>query len=504
MEREYDIFISYAHIDNQAPVEGKEGWVSTFHRALAFRVSQLLGQEPKIWRDPKLQGNDVFADTLVDELSKTNVLVSILSPRYVKSDWCRRELHEFVEAAEKHGGGVIGNKSRVFKVVKTPVPPERHPPEAQALLGYEFFTVDPQTGRPHEMLQIFGPEAEKEFWLKLDDLALDVTSMLEQLHENGNGSEAPADGAPAEGLSSAARATIYLADSTADLREQRDAIKRDLEQHGYKVLPDQMLPTVAADLEESARAALAVSKMSLHLVGASYGLVPEGTTRSTAALQYEAAVERNTAGDFPLLIWMPAGTSSDDERQQEFLELLRTDPRTTRGADLLETPFEDFKTVVHQTLEPPQSAANRAPEAPLGGDADSIIRVYLLCDQRDVDTVDPLVGLLFDKGCEVTLPIFEGDEAEIRQDHEANLRLCDAVLIYYGDSNDLWLRKKLRELQKIPSMDRAKQLLGKAIWVGAPETPQKQRLRTREAMVIESPTDFSEQKLQPFLDALGA
>jgi hypothetical protein len=30
------------------------------HRALKIRLAQLLGEDPAIWRDPKLQGNDDF------------------------------------------------------------------------------------------------------------------------------------------------------------------------------------------------------------------------------------------------------------------------------------------------------------------------------------------------------------------------------------------------------------------------------------------------------------
>ncbi|HEX6495551.1 MAG TPA: hypothetical protein VF018_08715, partial [Acidobacteriaceae bacterium] len=60
MTFEYDVFISYAHLDNQELLEGQKGWVANFHRALEIRVGQYLGAQPSIWRDPKLQGNDVF------------------------------------------------------------------------------------------------------------------------------------------------------------------------------------------------------------------------------------------------------------------------------------------------------------------------------------------------------------------------------------------------------------------------------------------------------------
>jgi hypothetical protein len=97
-----EVFISYAHLDNQGARQGHE-WISDFHRPLAIRVRQLLGKEPEIWCDPKLYGNDVFADTLLERLRRVAVLVSLVSPGYLKSEWTRRELEEFCNAATQSG-----------------------------------------------------------------------------------------------------------------------------------------------------------------------------------------------------------------------------------------------------------------------------------------------------------------------------------------------------------------------------------------------------------------
>ena len=48
---ERDIFISYAHLDNEALTEEEQGWVSAFDSALQKRVAKLLGRKPAIWRD---------------------------------------------------------------------------------------------------------------------------------------------------------------------------------------------------------------------------------------------------------------------------------------------------------------------------------------------------------------------------------------------------------------------------------------------------------------------
>ena len=106
-----------------------------------------------------------------DCLRHVAVLISVVSPCYVRSEWARRELVEFWKAAEQQGGVHFHNKARIFKVLKTPVRLEMHPPELQPLLGYEFFNVDPETGRIRELDEVFGVEAQRDFWMKLDDLA---------------------------------------------------------------------------------------------------------------------------------------------------------------------------------------------------------------------------------------------------------------------------------------------------------------------------------------------
>ena len=81
MDFEHDVFISYAHIDNQTLSAEQPGWIDNLHRALEIRLNQLLGEKSKIWRDPKLQGNDRFDQVIVNQLLKAAILVSVLSPR---------------------------------------------------------------------------------------------------------------------------------------------------------------------------------------------------------------------------------------------------------------------------------------------------------------------------------------------------------------------------------------------------------------------------------------
>jgi hypothetical protein len=491
MEFENDVFVSYAHIDDQVLAKGQQGWISSLHSALQVRLEQLLGKEAKIWRDPKLQGNDVFADRLVDRLPKVAVLVSVLSPRYIRSEWCQRELQEFLKASAATGGARIADKLRVFKVVKTPIPREQQPPDLQATLGYEFYTLEAESGRQREIGQDSPPDAQRLYWTKLDDLAHDIVDLLTVLQGESSGLP-PAPSAP--------KGTVYLADSSSDLKDRRDSIRRELLGHGYIVLPDQPLPLVGPECEAFVREQLSRCRLSVHMVGENYGVVPEDSTDSIVVMQHELAIERAKAGDFCRLIWMPPDLTTDDQRQRQFIERLENDSRLQSGADILKSPLEDFKSVLHVRLNPPEPPKqDRQPPPP---ERDALRSIYLICDQRDLDEAGRLRDFLFDE-FEPVLPVFEGDEAQVRHDHEANLAECDAVLIYYGAANELWLRSKLRELQKIAGYGRSKPIVAKAVYIAPPDTAEKQRFRTHDALVINSGgAAFAPASLEPFVSRL--
>ncbi|NJL38717.1 MAG: DUF4062 domain-containing protein [Leptolyngbyaceae cyanobacterium SM1_4_3] len=389
MSFENDIFISYAHIDNHPLTEGQEGWISEFHRTLEIRLGQLRGEKPKIWRDLKLQGNDFFADTIVEQFPKVALLVSVLSPRYVKSEWCIRELREFWRVAEQHGGVRVADKSRVFKVVKTPVPLDRHPEEVQGLLGYEFYQFD-RSGRPIEFGRLLGSEAERQYWSKLNDVAYDIYQILEDLEQQAtveveDSLKVPnslAEGKGEGGRGIACKSPIYLAETTFDLTDERDKIRRELQQRGHLVLPDRALPPYNPAFERLVQENLERCRLSIHLIGSRYGIVPEGADRSLVELQHELAIAHSHAHpDFIRMLWMPVGLTAQEPRQEALLSRLQDD------AELLQTSLEELKTLIQDRLNPrplvptAEKAEDRSESDPL--------RVYLICDQRDEERSPP-------------------------------------------------------------------------------------------------------------------
>src|ERR1051325_1078546 len=177
MPTENDIFISYAHVDNK-PFDNPEGWVDSFVRRLKLRLEQLMGKAPAVWRDERLQGNEYFAGSVGEGISTARLLLSVISPRYVNSDWCRGEIKEFCRHASQTGGSGAGNLSRVFKVVKTHVEEDDMPDELHGLLGHHFYEKD-SAGRPPEFRPDDPPNKDQRYWDRLEDLALDIVKAIE-------------------------------------------------------------------------------------------------------------------------------------------------------------------------------------------------------------------------------------------------------------------------------------------------------------------------------------
>jgi hypothetical protein len=184
----------------------------------------------------------------------------VLTPRYVGSEWCAREVREFCDRAGQTGGVIVSNKSRIIKVIKTPVDSESALPAVmQQVLGYEFYVFDDER-TPLELDPAYGVDMAQKYNVKVVKLAWDIAQQLKQLETAGVDERPDAGRVPSKPL-------IYLAECSWDQRQAREALETDLRLHGYPIVPDRHLPREeAAYLGEVARL-LAQSALSIHLVG---------------------------------------------------------------------------------------------------------------------------------------------------------------------------------------------------------------------------------------------
>jgi len=59
----------------------------------------------EIWQDTKLRTGDRWEQTIKDQLYKSDVLIVLLSPRWIGSEFCRREYQLFEQVEANYGGG---------------------------------------------------------------------------------------------------------------------------------------------------------------------------------------------------------------------------------------------------------------------------------------------------------------------------------------------------------------------------------------------------------------
>jgi hypothetical protein len=96
--------------------------VTRLHRDLEQRARSYLGSDTQFWRDSEIRNNDDFTNKILKRLIKTATFLPVLSPSYLCSEWCGREVEVFADHAESNMGVLIDDeRSRILKVEKMPV-----------------------------------------------------------------------------------------------------------------------------------------------------------------------------------------------------------------------------------------------------------------------------------------------------------------------------------------------------------------------------------------------
>lgn len=443
MAFEIDILITYANDDNRQS-DTDQGWVNNFKKFLEMMLIQVLGKKPNIMLKSE-------HDTITGgNLNKVATIVPILSPSFMDSGESLDTVESFLSAIKKE------DVARVFKVHKRPVPVEDQPTKLKELIGYNLFEIDNDSGEVIDISDFFSPEAEKSFWMKMVDLAYDIHESLIQLNEFDTHSEVK---------HILDKRSIYLAETGYDLSIQRNIIKRELQRHGYKVLPDKTLPQEVEELKKVVSNEIEQCSLSIHLIGSSYGEIPSGSDQSVVDLQNQLAAERSlTIKDktkFSRLIWISNQLNHASEKQLSFIENIKRDLSSSEGTEILQTALEDFKNIIREELIEvgiDKRFGHASPKAENGKQS-----IYLLHDKVDAKSVEPFKKEIEKAGYRVLLPGFTGELLELRRVHINNLKNFDAAIIFQEKVNNQWVRMKLLDLLKAPGFGRRKPITGKAI-----------------------------------------
>ena len=506
-EFEDDVFISYAHNDNLPFVGEKEGWVDQFHDELKKHVHQLLGQEPSLWRDCEIRGNDDFAEKIFNRLSKTATLLSVVTENFLKHEWFQRELDEFCRNAEGRIGLRVGEKRRIFKVFRNEIKREALPKQFAGMKSYEFYGEDPYDPkkRVHEYRPSLGEQQRHLFFLEINDLAIDIVRTLEEMKKMGPGIMKKASQS----------GTVYLAETSTDQKTARASIKRELQDRGVIVLPEGDLPR-SDEFEQCVSECLKKSDLSIHIFGNRSGFVPEGSKSPHTWLQHDLAMQRANDPDFFRFLCLPSAVASTDEDQRRYIQKLQSDATVQCGAEILQDDrVEGLKTEVLHSLDQIRSKREeRSRTNPLGSSptptsnpvakaSDEPLNVYIICDAQDLQSPSFLAldKLLYDRGYGALKSSFVDSAEEARRIHEDNLQLCDACLVYYGAASEGWVNAKLTDFLKF-GRKRQTPFLSKVVYVAPPTSDAKRAFHDNNSKVIQGGPEFTAEQLSPFLDVL--
>jgi hypothetical protein len=462
------VFISYAHENNKPIEEGGRGWVEQFQRALDGFLGRRYSKA-KIWRDERLRGNSDFSGEIFAQFADTALMVSVISRGYLQSRWCCDEASKFCEIAQRPPGLVIDNKMRAFKVILEPVPNHKPlPAPMRDTLGFDFYVYD--GSRVRELDPAFGEEMKGKFNRAVADLASEIADLLRKLETKARVSSAP----PETEANSAAvtRPAVYLAECSYDRREDRTALNAELRARNYLVLPDRELPRDEADYRAEVARLLEQCVLSIHLVGSVCGSVPDGPSQCAGAvIQNELATARAHATGLKRVISLPAGTRSDDAKQQTFIDAIHRDPEAQFNAEVITAGIEAVKTAMQTALAP--SARTSVAAEPSG--AASIYVIFNANDRKD-EALLQLRKCLLARGFVPRKPAFDGDAEEVRRTHEGHLAECDAVLIYYGSGTDAWKQSIDRDVEKAKGRGGGRKLRLVFNWIAAPTSDDKDDL----------------------------
>ena len=480
MALEIDVLITFADKDNETAKKSEAGWVSQFKKFLELMLYQVLGEKPNILL--KGEYDSVTAATL----DNAAVLVTVLSKEFVQSGRCLDTVEGFFKATAS------SKVNRVFKVLKSPLANQEHPPRLRDLLGYDMFQLDNETGDMKEYTDFFSQEAEKQYWMKMVDLAYDIHESLLLLRQGETKSEVK---------NIFKRKSIYLAETGHDIAVQRNIIKRELLRHGYIVLPQHTLPQNLTDLETMVKKDLEDCSFSIHLIGSAYGEIPEGSDRSVIDIQNQLSAEQShrkkeNKEEFNRLIWIAPNLKNASDKQKSFIDTIRRDVEAQEGAEILQNPLEDFKNIMREELL--ESLERKEPDDFKGKS------IYVVHDRMDDQEVKPFKEAIEKSGFRILTPAFEGELLDVRKNHIDNLKNLDGAIIFKGKVNDQWVRMKALDLLKAPGFGRKKPILGKAIVSSSSNNTELETFKSQNMTVISGDENKRMESLKMFLQEFNA
>ncbi|WP_217577098.1 toll/interleukin-1 receptor domain-containing protein [Mesorhizobium sp. GbtcB19] len=416
---EYDIFVSYAHNDN----EGDAPWVSSFVKHLQIALKQRLGTDISIFFDTSaLKGNEHLKQ-LTEKARLSALFLPIVSPSYIVRDWTLAELTAFSQRNNSEG--------KIFAVEILPIENRAEcTPPLDTLISTPFWYRPPETSAPIPI----DLEMDKErFCLKIADLAEKLRSELTALRRQA-GVPVERRKTPKSSAPSVEGKTVLLAQVTGDLEAERSRLKSYLEQYDIAVISEDNYPQGGAEFRQAFAADCRRASMFVQLLGEWSERRPPDLPEGYACSQYDIA---KAEGLKPFLWCRP---DIDRKAREE-----HRDARLFVAPELNATGMEEFKARIVRFAA--QQDKSRPP-----GQPSSSASIFVDSDQTDFELAKVLANSIESieaRKRRVVLPVFKGLPEDILRDFEETILECSGMVVVFGQSQPTWVRARLRHVSKL-------------------------------------------------------
>lgn len=380
-----DIFISYAHVDNQPFSNGENGWISHFTNHLNNELSRKLGRKDSysFWQDFRLQGSDAITPEIEKQVKEAKILLILFSPGWLASSWCQRELKLFCE-------GHPDITKRIFVVELDQVAKENKPDVLRDLLNYPFWR---QTEK--EKIRLVGypvPQtSDKDYSDRLIDFSHELANTLKSL-QTGISAQPP-------------KATVYVAPVNDSLYSPRSNLISELRQFGIEALPH------SNSMDNDMNATLAQCSHFVQLLDANSAF-------GISANQYQIA----EATGKPILQWRDPKLDYSGEHISEAQKKL------LEGKTVIAAPLTDFIRMVRETVLPKPAPEPPDDEKP---ERNGKKLVFVHASQDDFEPAHSVALTLKTKGYGIALPRYQGEPERIRKSIERGYQSCDVMLVLH-------------------------------------------------------------------------
>ena len=368
------------------------------------------------------------------------------------------------------------NNAFLYKILASPIKENSQVSFFSGMSGSNFFDAEAYVRRPSELRKSEWIFTSKIILEQLADLAYKIDKFFEVLSE------------------SEFKTAVYLAETTPDQFNNREMIKREMEHYGYRVLPERELPDGLDEFTKTVEECIKQSDFSIHIIGQEYGEIPVGEVHSKVDIQNKIAADiaKNQNVRLSRLIWISSDLKIINDLQNKYVERLKNENEGLFHTEIIQTPLEDFKSLVLKRLMTYHTAVKDQKK--------DQIQVYIIHEPADLNKIAPIVKFLNANNIQTIQSPLSQNNINLISKHRQNLIDSEAVLIYNSNQNQSWLQSKILDCVKAPGYGKKQSFIAKAVIMAQPSKDFNIN-QWSDFVLIADHKNIAE-ALQPLLDKL--